>query len=159
MSANERRKYERAKDPLRAMHERARDAGTECLATEWLGCSHHYRFRCPLGNEWLRTSNLQRRNARCLRCSRAEAGLAQRDAGIFDRIVQAAIDRGGACQTSNYQGAYARYNFVCASGHNWETHPLITSCRALGAVSAPTHLVAALPRLLKSGRRSPAQSA
>lgn len=110
---------QRSSDPLRAMHERAGAAGAECLATEWLGSNHRYRFRCPLGHEWSRTSRAQNKNPRCLHCSRAEASLAQRAPDIFGRIVQAAKDRGGACKSGSYQGSYARYSFVCAEGHSW----------------------------------------
>lgn len=120
MDQPKRRKYERSPDPLRAMHERARAAGVECLDAEWLGCGRHYRFRCQLGHEWRRTAQVQRNNPRCPQCSRALASSAQRKEGIFTRILQAAKDRGGVCVTPEYLGAQARYSFVCAEGHSWE---------------------------------------
>ena len=97
---------------LQRLHEAARQAGLECLDSEWRNIKTRYRFRCAQGHEYLcfPDSVLDHGNT-CPEC---------RDSRRLAHIHAAAAQFGGQCLETHYLGATtARYRFVCAAGHRW----------------------------------------
>jgi hypothetical protein len=99
---------------LRRLHAAAREAGLECLATEWEGVLAMYSVRCGHGHEFIRIgSGVLKGVTVCERCR------GQRRLEYIQEIAQA---KGGRCLESTYLG-YVPHRFVCAHGHEWKTNP------------------------------------
>lgn len=100
---------------LDRLHAAARQAGIECLDTEWRGKDARYRLRCAHGHEFMRDpSALTNKGIICPEC---------RDNARLARIQAAAAQRGGRCLETRYLGKNVRYRFVCAEGHHWTILP------------------------------------
>jgi hypothetical protein len=101
------------------VHQRARACDTVCTDAAWLGSRHRYTFHCLQGHQWQRSASVQRTNATCPDCGRARGGLKQRKVENLQKLHEIAKARGGHCLSVEYEGARRRYEFICASGHQW----------------------------------------
>ena len=99
---------------LRRLHAAAREAGLECLATEWESAQAMYTVRCAHGHEFSRIGcGVLRGVTVCEQC---------RGQRRLERIQESAQAKGGRCLESIYLG-YVPHRFVCAHGHEWKTNP------------------------------------
>jgi hypothetical protein len=95
---------------LACLHEKAREAGMECLDAEWKGREARYRLRCRKGHEFTRLrSNILFAPPTCLECAKDER---------LAKIRRYAESKGGKCLESSYLHN-VKYRFVCAHGHEW----------------------------------------
>jgi ribosomal protein L32 len=104
------------------LHERARATETICLQSGWLGAKYRYQFRCQHGHEWDRTASTHRANAACPQCGYIRGAAKQRKSENLQRLQDIAQQRGGACLSTEYINARAKYEFKCAADHTWWTH-------------------------------------
>jgi len=102
--------------------------GGACLSDEYLGMSAKYRFRCSLGHEWESTASHVLHHGRwCRVCANARTGTASRqraveryrDCNNLQELQSLAVERGGACLSTEYQGWNRKYRFRCGEGHEW----------------------------------------
>jgi hypothetical protein len=104
---------------LQLIRSKLADAGLLLLDTNWRGQREQYRFQCEHGHvssQWgsslMRVVHGERGTLECRQCWIEQA---------MTRVHDMARQAGGQCLTGKFRGKRARYRFVCAAGHEFET--------------------------------------
>ncbi len=108
-------------DGLLRLQQIAQSRGGQCLSTSYEGGYLMYEFRCKAQHQWQATGSEVLRGAWCLPCSQQERSENYLLPDGLNRLHDLAQKKGGQCLASTYTGAIAKYEFVCAHGHRWET--------------------------------------
>lgn len=103
------------------LHAQARDAGSTCLESRWLGSMAMYRFSCAHGHFWKRRGSRALGQAGCPQCCQARTKQRRQPRADDLRLKEAAARQGGQCLADDYQGIEHVYPFQCAEGHVWTT--------------------------------------
>lgn len=101
-------------------HTMATKSGSRWLDAPWRGTAARYHFLCELGHEWSCLGQPLLRGASCLECKSLLGNLpGEMLADGLERLRAAAIQRGGECLASAYDGVEAQYHFRCAEDHQF----------------------------------------
>ena len=99
------------------MHRIAHEHGGECLSKTYVDSGTKLRWRCREGHEW---DAVPMRIAQGSWCRTCERGWGRSRVRLTIEIMhQMAIERGGACLSSSYEGIYHQLRWRCARGHEW----------------------------------------
>ncbi len=108
-------------DGLLRLQQIAQSRGGQCLSTSYDGGYLLYEFRCKAQHHWQATGSDVLRGSWCLLCSHQEKSEHYRLPDGLKRLHDLAQQKGGQCLAGTYTGGKAKYEFVCARGHRWQT--------------------------------------
>lgn len=109
----------RGRATIEQMQRVARERGGECLSKRYERTEATLIWRCREGHVWRASSSSIVAGSWCPRCNRG-FGRSRRRLSI--EIMQAmAVERGGVCLSSKYEGIYSVLRWRCARGHEWAT--------------------------------------
>ncbi|AKZ26239.1 hypothetical protein ACH51_07695 [Ralstonia solanacearum] len=98
----------------------ATERGGICLENDYLGPEVRHRMRCQHGHEWLALGRKLLEGNWCHTCARETITAKARARGKRLEDLQAkAAERGGRCLATEYRGARAHHELICAQGHRW----------------------------------------
>lgn len=101
-------------DGLQRLQAAAKRQGGECLASEFIGVNHKYRFRCANGHIWAANgARILRGENWCRKCHSLSIRLTLED------MRQAAAAHGGQCLSTKYHMNSTHYVWLCVRGHTW----------------------------------------
>lgn len=109
----------RRHDGLLKLQATAAAHGGTCLASEYLGGSESYAFRCAQGHVWETKGNEVIRRTWCPECARLRKVVGYRSQDGLAQLRRRATERGGVCLSDTYEGGRAYYRMRCAKGHEW----------------------------------------
>jgi hypothetical protein len=111
----------RKSDGLERLRRVAVEKGGKCLSSEYLGNAARYRFQCAKGHQWETegTSVLRKKIKWCRQCANeAKHEKALHPDGL-GRLQSVAIEKGGICLSTLFEGFNSQYHFRCNVGHEW----------------------------------------
>lgn len=91
------------------MHQLAAQRGGRCLSTTYRGASEKYLWECAKGHRWLAVLFSVKQGGWCPRCLLV----------TLEDLQRVAAERGGQCLSRECHGASAKYQWLCAKGHQW----------------------------------------
>lgn len=109
---------ERAQTLVR-VKEIAHAKGGRCLAKEYAVANSYLRWSCAEGHEWDAKPTWIQQGRWCPDCDLI-LRIGGKKAEAFARVKEIAVDRGGCCITTEYEGKRTRMRWRCAEGHEWE---------------------------------------
>jgi hypothetical protein len=109
----------------------ARELGGDCLSETYENAKEYFRWRCGEGHEWVGTGASIKKGYWCALCAgytliKVEGGASvlssltsnERQKSLH-KLQAMAIERGGACLSTNYVNSSAHLAWQCANGHEW----------------------------------------
>lgn len=103
------------------LQQAAQAQGGQCLESTYLGDMPH-RFVCALGHAWkARPYRIINEHSWCHQCANIANGQRRLQQDGLERLQRLAAEKGGTCLSETYTGGTARYRFICAQGHRWDT--------------------------------------
>ncbi len=113
------RKHKRKEQQLEIINAIVAKRGFKCLSTEYINDYTKLKFECAEGHKWMATPNNIKHGSWCRKCADKLSGLKKRDS--IETFHKLAIERGGKCLSTLYNGSLAKLEFECAEGHRWKT--------------------------------------
>ena len=96
---------------LQRLQEHAGHLGGQCLATEYVNCKLHVRWKCKHGHVWHATPDtVLNQGGWCPHC---------RKIGL-PRLRAHATSLGGKCLAKQYKNGTAKLTWECKAGHRWK---------------------------------------
>lgn len=112
----------RAPINLQEMIAIAHSRGGECLSTTYGNNGSKLRWICGNGHQWYASANSVKNNGSwCKIRSSKISGLKKRDS--IDEMQRIALQRGGKCLSSEYEGQKNHLLWQCEYGHQWSASP------------------------------------